>query len=192
MSLRLADVEACIFAGAAWAAIAHFTAGFDRFLLLTFFLTAFFLYITRALTGKGWTALIIAFTAGLLSVHSASMAGPGTYKLLLLAGAGLIFEATYAATKRPYVGATVAAALMPLLIWLLSDAQAGAQALADTTITATLAGTAGALAGFLLWSRISYTKPVIRFQLAGTTGPKDGKLLISKRKKRNAFYKRKQ
>jgi hypothetical protein len=164
--LRILDVEAGLAIAAVWAATAHFAAGADQMFAITFFLAAFFLFTASALTGRRGAALITGFAMGLLSMHTASVAGPGAYKLALFTGAGLAFEIFHSIRKDgwPSLGALGAALSMPISMWLLSGATTSLWAVADMMLIAVLAGGAGTAAALVLWWRLAHTKAVIRFQ----------------------------
>jgi len=189
--MRLLDVEACLVIGAVWAAAAHFTAAFDGFFAVTFFLAAFFLFMASSLTAKRGAGLLTAATAGLLSIQTASLAGPGTYKLLFFLALGLAFEAFCTAKREgcPLLGALAATTLAPTFLWALSEAQAPTEAVIDMTLLALIAGLLGCAAGLLIWNRAAHTRAVIRFQCYGTarsTG--ELKKLIKGKRPRKRFY----
>jgi len=186
--MRLLDIETCLVIGAIWAAAAHFTAAFDVFFAVSFFLAAFFLFMASSLTEKRGTGLITAATAGLLSIHTASIAGPSAYKLIFFVAVGLAFEAFYTAKKEgwPLLGALAATALAPTFLWALSGAPSPIGMLIDLTLMALLTGLAGCAAGLLIWNYAAQTKAVIKFQCYGATG--ELRKLIRKKRPRKRFY----
>jgi hypothetical protein len=176
---------------AVWAAIAHFTAGADILFLVTFATTAFFLFMASALTGRRWMALTTALAVGALSMQSASVAGPGTYKLLLFAGAGAVFELFCSLRKDgwPFLGALAATASMPVLMWVLSGAGTlPIDALIDSTVLALAAGASGAVCAYMIWGRLAHTKAVIKFQCAGSARSVEELKKLTKWRKRGKRF----
>jgi len=189
--LRISDAWACVALAVAWMITAHFTAAYDAFFALTFALNAFFLFTATSLTGRRGAALLTALAAGLLSVNTASVSGHGYYKLLLFAGAGLVFEAVNLTNRegRPFWAAFASTASMPFMLWVLSGAETTLlKALPDALIIASAAGLFGAAVASLMWSQLAHTKAAIRFRYTDSAGSAAELKKLMKRKRRGKRF----